>query len=295
MGFKVVLLGAVESTVSRLIKSKTHDYPWDLSFCGADFTAESEASVESYFQAKKPSVVISLMAAPGDQVPVSALKNVSAVCARQNLPIILQSSYWAIQPADERAEILETFPFETHAGSIEYARHESMAAAVDQHVILRSSWILDSEEAGLFSSFLPVLVNPERSSELVVSDHDYGAPVSCEFIADAIIAVVQQILTGAQNWGAYHLRSADACSEAEFCDHLLRQLQKEVDVELPSLSVASQDDERRFFSMNANLIGRRLTDDFGIQAPTWRKGYGRTLRAWLEPRAQDLGLSLIEH
>lgn len=288
MGFRIVILGAVDASVAQIIKAKADELPWDLSWYGKDFTAESQASVESFFQLKKPSVVLSLMAEPGDHAPISSLKNVASVCARQNLPLVLQSSYWAVEPDDGHGEVLESLQAAQHPGSHEYAYFEELASSVDRHIILRSSWLLDGDGAGLFASLLPALLNGE---EIFLSDHDFGAPVSCEYIADAIIALVQQILTGANNWGVYHLRSADACSEAEFCDHVVRQLEKELDKPVKFPSVASQDDQRRFLSMNANLVGRKITDDFGIQSPTWRRGFGRTLRAWLQKHAKELGVS----
>lgn len=292
MSFRVVLVGVAESAVARRFLANTDDFPWELYICGEHFTAESQASVHSFFQKKSPSVVISLMTVPGDHAPVSSLKNIAAVCGEMTIPILHQSSYWAIEPEHGRDEVLESLSFEQHPGHAEFANFERIAASVPKHIILRSSWILDGDSAGLFAGLVPALLDAQEG--LVVSDHDFGAPVSCAYICDAMVALIQQVLTGSDNWGVYHLHSADTCSEAEFCDHLVRQLQKELEVELPFPNVASMDDDRRFFSMNANLIGRRITDDFGVQAPTWRRGFARLLREWLERHQDELGLRRSE-
>lgn len=290
MGFKIVISGATESLIAKLLVAKADELPWDVFLCGRDFTAESVASVDSFFSKKTPSVVINLMTEPGDHALVSSLKNLAAVCAQKDIPLIHQSCYWAVSPEDARSEVFESCLADQNAVSDEFARFEVMAAQVHKHIILRSSWIIDGDAAGLFANFIPALTGLP-GSDMTVSDHDFGAPVTNAHITDVIVALVKQILTGADNWGLFHLRSADACSEAEFCDHLIRQLNKELELELPFPNVATLDDERRFLSMNANLIGRRITDDFGIQMPTWRRGFGRTLRAWLELHAKECGLA----
>ncbi len=289
MGFRIVLVGAIESVIAKRLRTVIEDLPWNIQLCGLDFTAESESSVESFFVQKTPSVVVHLMTEPGDHTPESSLKNITAVCAKLDIPVVQQSCYWAINPADLRAEVLESESAESSLDASEFARFEAMVSSVSKHIILRSSWILDGEGSGLFANLLPPLL-AGKASDIVVSDHDFGAPITSAHISETIIALIQQILTGADNWGVYHLRSADACSEAEFCDHLVRQLQKELSVDLNFPNVAAIDDDRRFLSMNANLAGRKITDDFGIQAPTWRRGFARSLKAWLKAHCRDLGL-----
>lgn len=292
MGFKVVISGATESFIAKRLVALAEDQPWNILLCGSDFTAESVASVESFFELKQPSIVVNLMPEPTDHLPVSSLRNLASVCASRDIPLLHQSSYWAIAPDDPRAEVQESVLADAASETNQFARDELMVSTVPRHIILRSSWILDGASAGLFAHLLPLLIGPEPR-DFVVSDHDFGAPVSCSHISDVIVAIVQQILTGADNWGTYHLHSADACSEAEFCDHLVRQLQKELNIDLVFPNVAAQDDERRFMNLNANLVGRKITDDFGIQAPTWRRGFGRTLRSWLKKHAKELELEGI--
>lgn len=290
MGFKVVLVGATESAVAKQFLSKTDDLPWELYICGEDFTAESDASVRSFFQKKTPCAALSLMAEPGDHAPVTSLKNIVSVCGDMQIPVLHQSSYWAIEPDDVRDEVSESLRVDQHQGHAEFANFEKIASSVTKHIILRSSWILDGDGAGLLAGLVPVLL--AGRDDVVVSDHDFGAPVSCAYIGDVMVALIHQLLSGSDNWGVYHLHSADACSEAEFCDHLVRQLQKELEFEVSFPNVAAMDDERRFFSMNANLVGRRITDDFGVQAPTWRRGFGRLLREWVERHQDELALQL---
>lgn len=280
MGFKIVLVGATNSAVAKRFISVAEDLPWKVLLCGDDFAAESEADFERFFSEKKPSVIVSLLPDPGDAPSISQLRNVANTCARLDIPLIHQSCYQAVSSADDRAEVHESVLAKEGQEKNDFERLESISSAVPRHIILRPSWILDAKLDGLLVKLVPELL-AENGRNLVVSDHDFGAPVTTTYVGNTVIALVHQILTGANNWGVYHLRSADSCSEAEFCDHLVRQLQKELGRELPFPDVAAHDDERRFMRFNANLVGRKITDDFGVQSPTWRRGFGRHLRRWL--------------
>lgn len=286
MAFRIVLLGAEEALLTKHLTARIENQAWVLAKAGCEFTFTSEASLVDYFDRKAPNVVVSL--APEDNtLDAASLSATVALCKAQSIPFIQVSCYsgFSGDMAPERAESMEVSALSEEAlGGGQPALNsllqgfEAQVSELERHIILRCSWRLDGTEKALLSVLAPMLMS---STPLVVSDHNFGSPVSCGFIADSIVAIIQQILTGADNWGIYHIHSADSCSEAEFSEHLLRQLQKELHEEFTPPTVAGPDDSRRFFEGNANLTGRRITDCFGIQQPTWRRGFGRLLREWL--------------
>jgi len=131
------------------------------------------------------------------------------------------------------------------------------------------SWVFGGEEDNVLSVLVDKLLKGESIS---VSDHDYGRPVNLQFVANIVLTVVQQVLCGAENWGVFHVHAADKCSEAELCDVVVRLINSEIKEKVNMPAVAGVDDNRRLLAGNAMLMGRRCTDNFGIQWPSWRKG-----------------------
>ena len=95
--------------------------------------------------------------------------------------------------------------------------------------------------------------------------------------------MVQQIACGAENWGVMHLRSAEPCFEAEFADHLVRQLKKDG---WPAARLDVTKGPGVYGSTMAVLAGRRLTDAFGVQMRSWRLGVKALLQRWIDERRQ---------
>ena len=284
MGFKIVLLGAPSEVHKRFV-ARAENLPWIVM----DETSLGDAcEVCSVFESAQPSVVVSLGGASTGTPP--HLDASIQACERQNIPLVHVSSYevFDVMAADEQL----TEPDLASAGespiAAQYQVLENSISALHRSIILRTSWVLDSGPSALLDQLVPVLL---AGNKICVSDHHVGAPLGAQYIVDIVVAIIQQILSGADNWGVFHLHSGDHCSEAEFCDHLVRQLQKELECELIFPDVATQDDSSRFLTGNANLVGRRCTDDFGIQLPTWRRGFSRLLRDWLKANHIDSHIS----
>ena len=281
MAFKILLLGE-RSYFSQLFIDRSEDLPWRVRWGEAVIEAcQTPETAETFFEKEHVSVVLDLDSAyrAQDHALTKAVAQTINLCAKRNLPYIHLSSYAALGETDSENPVEENTIDTFEKVQPRLAQQELDASEVRQHVILRCSWVLDGGAHSLLTRFVPFLL---RQEALAVSDHHFGSPVSSKFVVDVVVAIIQQILTGAENWGVFHIHSADQCSEAEFSDHLVRQLRKETEKDLEFPQVAALDDNRRYLHGNAQLAGRRLTDNFGIQLPTWRRGFGRLLRDWIE-------------
>lgn len=159
--------------------------------------------------------------------------------------------------------------------SVELWTQEKILKHWDRSLVVRLPWLLDGSD-GILESMCNALL---YRGECIVSDAWRGAPI---FIEDAVrltLAMVQQILCGASNWGIFHLHSSDSCSEAELADHIARLLQKQ-GYEVGSIALASL--EQRFISSNGWLKGSRCTNNFGFQYRSWRQGIKVRVAEWLE-------------
>ena len=246
---------------------------------------DSDSIIKS-FSSSPPKIVVYLLPEDLKAIDDNFLREQQAlveVCSSKNIPFVQISSYrvfgdvWVERGWRESDE-----PDPTDALGKVILQLEKNASQVKRHIILRAGWLLEGQGGLLESIILPMLDN----ESLVVSDRRYGSPLSQKYIARAVLAMAQQIIFGADNWGVFHLHSSDRCSEAEIADHLQRLLANEFKLNPTQPSVTLPGDDRYLLPGCAHLLGRRCTANFGIQLPTWRTGFARTVKSWLDEVTQ---------
>ncbi len=266
MGFKIVLRSFSQAFADALYSAfddssleiiRPEGIAWD------DIDA-----VKTYIKMHSACAVVngSLRDSSEEQVAVA---NIAAACSERDIPFLHFSSYRVFGAASDQGPLDESRMPEP---ADDYGRHllalESKAATVRKHLILRVSWVFGGDVENICATLIPQLL---RGAPVYVSDHDFGCPVSLPYVAGVVRALMQQILCGADNWGVFHLRSSDRCSEAEFCDVVVRILSGELGYDVSMPSVAPQGDSRRLLQGSAELSGDRITRNFGIQRASWRK------------------------
>ncbi|WP_143247455.1 sugar nucleotide-binding protein [Agaribacterium haliotis] len=275
MSYRVVVLHAGGHVAASFL-ALLEDGPWRVQ------ELDCRQAVLPEFDRLHVSAVLDLV----DEPPLqgcydSALSSLVGLSAELACPLLQLGSY-RIAGESFQGEFNESLSARDVEASF-WSERELKVCSLVKHIRLRCSWMLDAGDEALLALMVPRLLSGDQG--LLVSDHHFGAPLSSAYVAGVLQALLQQIFCGAENWGVFNLHSADTCSEAEFCDHLLRQLSKELDRPFDLPAVAGVDDERVLLRGEAALQGRRITDDFGIQLPTWRRGFGRLLRAWMQDRA----------
>lgn len=278
MAFKI-LLRAAPGEFSKVLASIFDEQPIDLVVC--DTTHWSDGNeIERYLEGLQPSIVVNspfLTETPETEALAHGI--LCAYCKTHAVPLIHFSSYRAFgNVSNGEALAEEAIPDPSDALGEHLSLLETSCAALERHIILRTSWVLGEANENLLAILVPKLLSGEQ---FVVSDHDYGNPVNNTFLANVVSAIAQQILCGAENWGAFHVHASDKCSEAELCDVLVRLVSAEMDNPVRMPEVAGQGNPLRLLHGNALLAGRRCTENFGIQLPSWRKGLKGLVKAYL--------------
>lgn len=284
MGFKILIRAAAKSSLLDMMISSFENYPYSLlapSESELDW-ADSDA-LNAYVCDKHPNIVINF---PLDDSPldgeteVKAVSKLAKLCVNQNIPMIQLSSFRVFGRAGNLDEIGEDLAPAPRDNDGKFMLSVEEACAINRdHIILRLGWMLTGRGDNVLSAMLSKVLKEEP---FFVSDHYFGAPIQESFVVKVLIAMIQQILCGAENWGVFHLRASDSCSEAEFCDSVVRLINSELDRTVVMPLVAGVEDDRRLFEGSANLSGDRCTDNFGVQLPSWRKGLRGLVRAELE-------------
>lgn len=203
----------------------------------------------------------------------------AAVASPKNIPIVHASSHLVFSllqiEDDGLSESVEPAP-DSEIGNGLY-RAEQQILRNPKSIILRCPWIVDSND-GVLGALCEKLVQ----GELSVSDECRGSLVAVDDFARAIVAIVLQVLCNSDNWGVFHMRSSDTCSEAELADYISRMLVKE-GITVGQIQIVPI--AERFIHSNGWLVGTRCADCFGIQYANWRQGIKTKIQQWLDSEA----------
>lgn len=270
MGFRVLLTDHQSPLGAALLKGFEAQ---SLPVITADNLGAK--SLYQLCQQTQPAVVVHRAHDPeGDSLAVA--QSLAHFCQEANAVLICLSSHEVFGVAQQSSALAEMDIPEpdTEIGQDIYRVEQSLAIC-EQTIVLRLPWLLDVP-GGVLDRLCQTLI---YMPECVVSDSWRGSPVLMEDVVRIVLAMVQQVLCGAQNWGCFHLHASDQCSEAELADHVARVLQKAgYEVSPIFLGPLSQ----RFFVSNGWIKGHRCTNNFGFQHRSWRQGIKSRVQEWLD-------------
>ena len=276
MAFKVVFCGDIDASIATEISNALLVRDIDVKPMGVGWALSHLDKAQNDLSTTHPNLLIACATDDAScHALASLLDHMKSLCSELDIPVLHISNYFALA-ADHLGSVDERQATECLADN-HLAKLERTVAELDKHVILRHGWLMDGEPGGLFAEIVPILLKHWQYS---VDEPRFGCPISTAYLVDTVVAVVRQLLFGAQNWGSYHLCSALRCSESEFAIAVLEQLEV-MRHELKGLSLL--EGGRSVFAANAELTGRRLLDDFGVQPLSWRKHLGAALSAYLLP------------
>jgi len=199
-------------------------------------------------------------------------------CCSPDIPIIHFSSYRAFDGSAKSSHSERDQPEpQSDQGRAWLAAEEALATGKERWLVLRLSWILTGRGPGLLARFL----SAARAGEPVqASARLRGAPTLLPDLARVVVAIIQQIYCGAENWGLMHYASSQACNQAELAEAVLRVLgELRPDWDLPPVERVDAPPELE--PVSAVLSCRRLRDAFGIHARDWEPGLKPLVQQWL--------------
>jgi len=272
VAFKVLLTEHLSPFGSALLRGfEAHS----MSVVGVDDPDDLSRQVEIH----KPVIIISppSLGADVDQQDLVAQAHKLFELSRLNESALIHfSSHHVFGPGQYGVGLVEKdSPVPEDAYGRQLLAQEEIIAHWEKSVIVRLPWVLDLP-GGVLESMCHTML---YESECVVSDVWRGSPIFIEDVVRLAVAMSQQILCGAGNWGYFHLHSSDSCSEAELADHIARLLHKQ-GYEVGAIALAAV--EQRFISSNGWLKGQRCTNNFGFQYRSWRQGIKARVLDWLE-------------
>lgn len=153
-------------------------------------------------------------------------------------------------------------------GASKEAGERALRAALDRHVILRTSWVFGA----LGANFVRTMwrLGGERPEVRVVADQR-GCPTPAAAIAAATIAMARRIAGGGGHWGTFHFAGAPATSWAGFAEAVFAEMERRTGRRPSLVPIATADyptPARR--PANSVLDCGRIAAAYGIVAPDWQ-------------------------
>ena len=164
-------------------------------------------------------------------------------------------------------------------GLTKLAGEAAVAAALRDHVILRTSWVFDGEGQNFFTTMLRLA---ESEKELQVVNDQIGAPTAAVHLADAVLTAAAALAGKTNDTGVFHCTGGGQTSWAGFAEAILADALPK-DATRPTLtpipSAAFPTRAKR--PLNSRLSNARFAEAFETPPPDWREGLKAVIAARL--------------
>ena len=198
-------------------------------------------------------------------INATAPGGIAAACAEAGIPLIHISTDY-VYDGTKPGPYVETDPINPLGvyGRSKVAGDAAVAAALAEHVILRTAWVYSAHGGNFVKTMLRLA--SERPGLRVVADQ-HGSPTAAADIAAAIIAVAAKIGAGEGHWGVFHFTGAGATTWHGFAEAIVGLAGKTV----PVTAIATADyptPARR--PANSVLDCAKIEAAYGVVARPWR-------------------------
>jgi dTDP-4-dehydrorhamnose reductase len=142
---------------------------------------------------------------------------------------------------------------------------------VQRHVILRTSWVFAAHGRNFVRTMLRLA---DEHPELRIVNDQTGSPTAARDVAEAVVSVVRAVAEGKSAWGTYHFASAEPTTWYGFARAIFSASGHRTKL-APVTSAKYQTAARR--PLNSVLNCGRISRDYGIGQPSWRKALAEVL------------------
>ena len=165
-------------------------------------------------------------------------------------------------------------------GSSKLAGERAIQEVLDEHIILRTSWVFGASGTNFVKTMLRLA---ERNVELGVVADQFGAPTSARAIAETVAGIIDRFASEPESdrfWGTYHYSGSPYVSWAEFAAEIFEQATlRELIPAAPSVKEMGSIDYPTPVVRHANsrLDCSKIKSTFGIEPDDWKRSLGLML------------------
>ncbi len=211
------------------------------------------------------------------------VRNLALACRQQELPLIHISTDFVFN-GNKTGAYYETdivAPVSVY-GESKLAGEAVLAATLEQHVILRTSWVYSEHRSNFVKTMLRLM--RERDQLQVVNDQ-WGCPTSAQAIAQALLVIAGSVLKrNVQDWGIYHFSAQGRTNWYAFAQEILAQARRYESLHVAIEPISSE----AWISAaarpkNSELCCRKLSATFDIEIEPWQKQLSPVIASLCQP------------
>jgi dTDP-4-dehydrorhamnose reductase len=287
VGMRVLVLGKSGQVARELARI---EWPREISVTqlGRDECDLSDlASLGTIVTAAKPDIVVNVAAytavdrAESEQDLAMAVNGhapgeIAKACSHLGAALIHISTDYVFDGAKMGAyrEDDPVCPVSAY-GKTKEAGETAIRAALEKHVILRTSWVFAGHGANFVKTMLRLAAS--RPELRVVADQ-MGAPTSAADIAQTIAAIADAIANCRGHWGTFHFTSAEPTSWHGFAQAIMEDaIAENVRPKVAAITTADYPTPATR-PANSVLDCTRILDAYGIAQPSWRAALRKVLK-----------------
>jgi len=200
---------------------------------------------------------------------VEVVEHLAQYASENRIPLLQLSSY-AIFDGSKQSLYKVTHPGnpQHQFGACKWLAEQLIRESLQEYLILRLGWLIDDTAGGI----LERLIQAKRhGAAAFFSDEHRGNPTTPEDVARVVVAMIRQVLCGAQVWGDYHYGGAEVVSQLALARAAAEHLM--LADEVSELVRAAQPDQIAAIPEpgNAALGCIKIRNTFGVKQRSWRK------------------------
>jgi len=193
--------------------------------------------------------------------------NLAQACNQLDIPMLHISTDYVFDGSKQGAYI-EPDPIAPLGvyGESKAAGDAVLRASLDQHVILRTSWVFSATGNNFVKTMLRL--GKEREELGIVNDQ-HGCPTSARSIAEVLLNIADRYLQGrAVEWGIYHYCNQPATTWFGFAQAIFKQAGGYENLQLNAIATSDYPTPARR-PQNSILNCAKLETNFGVEQTNW--------------------------
>lgn len=150
----------------------------------------------------------------------------------------------------------------------------------EQHIILRTSWVYGPAGDNFLTN---VIRRAEQATQLCFNPETRAGPTSILDLARVCVAIILQLDTGANAWGAYHYCSSDISTPYQFAEAIIAvasQYDRQLDENQICCVEDAENADPEFEILPVVLDCHKILEAFGIKQRPWRASLSSVIKQY---------------
>jgi len=287
---KIVLFGA-GGQLGRTFSDIAQNRAIHLSaYTRSEVDITNENAVLSVLQKEQPDYVVNAAAytavdkAETDQaaaygVNEIGVKNIALACKKNNVTLIHISTDYVFDGEKSHAYKEDDKPKPINVyGLSKWQGEEAVRRILDQHIILRVSWVFGFYGHNFVKTMLKI--GQEREALNIVSDQ-LGCPTSTEHISEVILAIIDHLQTRDNKpYGTYHYCDSPVTNWHSFAKKIFSEAEKYQSLKIKQINAIDTADyptpAKR--PMNSQINCDRIKSEFDIEQRPWEQSLEKIVK-----------------